>query len=136
MIRQRNEFNEHTETLLEAIGAVAYRQFVAFLVLWLIIGMPMTCQQHGMMTLLDMDLHSAGSHSDHTAHEKSSGEPVCSMREHQPGAAMQFSMADIGTIPAKIGLSDVVSEFRLPGLYDCLIPQWEEPPPTPPPRFV
>lgn len=127
----------HTqETLLQAIQALAYRQFVVFFVLWLTIGMPIACQQHGMMTLFDMELHASISDGDHLSHTQAPTDSPCSVHNHQPGAVMQMSVLGIGVLPQGFVLDVSHSETILTTTYRSLLPQWKDAPPTPPPRWV
>jgi len=83
------------ESLGHAAFAVAYRQIVAFLVLTLALSAPLNCQQHGMMSLLDMqDQH------DHDAGH--GGDFPCSFHGHQstPGMALSTLAGISPTIPA------------------------------------
>lgn len=131
MIDQRNSSDAPgypQESLRHAVHAVAYRQIIAFLVLTLAFSAPLSCQQHGMMSVLDM----------HDAHDHAAGHDgnfPCSFHDHQPTAGMALStFAGISpSIPAlpqaqiPTPLTAEVSPFTL---------QLDQAPPDQPPRAL
>lgn len=129
MINQKRPYDESQETLLQAIGAITYRQFVAFFIFWLTIGMPIACQQHGLMTLFDTEFH-----AHH--HEAADQSRPCTMDQHQAGSAAINVFMEIGHIPQELVLALPTAGIRVPAREDALVHQWQEQPPTPPPRFV
>jgi hypothetical protein len=117
-----------SETLLQALGAIAHRQFVAFLVIWLTVGMPITCQQHGSMSLLDTDAHHAGNHNV--------PESGCTLGQHQTSATSILNLMGIGILPHRVAPIFHLEVTRLAFHIPLLPSEWTTPPPTPPPRLV
>lgn len=135
MVCQPYQNEGRQETLLQALGALAYRQFVLFLVLWLTIGMPIDCQWHGIMTLFDVELHAG-----HTQSVEKKPVPddssLCSAGEHQSGSGFSMNWAGIGIIPVKLVLLVPIQETDVVSLPIRYPSQRVEPPPTPPPRLA
>src|SRR5260221_5187646 len=82
------------ESLAQAVGAIFHRQLVAFLIIWLAVGFPVTCQLHGMMSMYEMEPYQ---------HDSSNPEPSCSLHEHTTAPSMTMLLSLITSmIPDQI----------------------------------
>src|SRR5258707_9021604 len=106
------------ESLEHAVQVLACRQIVAFLALTLAFTAPLSCQQHGMMSLLDLHDHAAGHTSDSS----------CAFHDHQstPGMALAAFAGITPSIPA-LALSLI--ETPLPDEAPSLLAQLDTAPP-------
>jgi len=113
------------ESLRHAVCALAYRQIVAFLVLTLAFMAPLSCQQHGMMSLLDLHDHAAGHASD----------SPCAFHDHQstPGMALAAFAGITPSIPV-LPLPSI--ETQLPDEAPSSLAQLDLAPPDQPPRVL
>jgi hypothetical protein len=128
------------ETLWQAMVAVAHRQFVAFLVIWLAIGFSVTCQQHGIMTQFDFELHArhvqAQHHASHGASSASEASFPCSMGEHDNAPRTLMDLTTIGLIQDQLSMTVPDSVVRFMAASVVWPAQICFDAPVPPPRFV
>ncbi len=86
MRRSAAKQGQHGESLGQAVRGLAYWQITAFAILTVAFAAPLSCQQHALMSLLDVDWTV---YSLHLAHGGTAF--PCALHEHQPGAAMVLS---------------------------------------------
>src|SRR5215475_7922771 len=95
------------ESLAQAAGAVFRHQLVAFLVIWLAIGFPVTCQVHGMMSMYELEPH------QHMGDQTS--EYPCAIHAHNTAPSMTMLLSLITSwIPDQITCRSVISSESLP----------------------
>lgn len=123
------------ETLSQAVAAIAYRQFVVCLVIWLAVGFPITCQQHGTMMLFDVDQHTAHA-GHHVSVTSASTVPICSLGQHQTAPSDMMNLALLGALPDGFMLESPVILRRLVPVLITWPVQLCIHPPDPPPRPV
>jgi len=114
------------ETFVHAFWAIIYRQFIAFIVIWLAAGIPVTCQQHGVMTFFDVAHHTS---------PKSETEPdLCTKGNHESAPRTTLTGGGIGLIPEQLNLwaSDASISLLDAGTLFPLLPP--VPVPEQPPR--
>lgn len=94
------------ESLGQAVGAILRQELIALFALWLSIGFPILCQQHGLMSVFDLDTHvhpaEPGLVSDlalHVGHELSqSADPLtvqCSVTSHSSAPLMTMTLSGL-----------------------------------------
>ncbi len=82
------------ESLAQAVGAIFHRQLVAFLIIWLAVGFPVTCQLHGMMSMYEIEPHQ---------HDSNNTEPPCALHDHTTAPSMTMLLSLITSmIPDQI----------------------------------
>ncbi len=82
------------ESLAQAVGAIFHRQLVAFLIIWLAVGFPVTCQLHGMMSMYEMEPHQ---------HDSNNTAPPCALHDHTTAPSMTMLLSLITSmIPDQI----------------------------------
>lgn len=108
-------------------------QISLFLICWLAVIVPVVCDQHGMMSLLDLD--------SHTGHMYNPGQVLASMtncelqHHHQSASAMTIELVT-AVLPNVTLQPAAVQEKSLP-LMDFLKPPQVVPQPLEqPPRFL
>src|SRR6266536_806408 len=82
------------ESLGQAIRGLAYWQITAFAILTVAFAAPLSCQQHALMSLLDVDWTV---YSLHLTHEGSAF--PCALHEHQPGGVTMVLSTFAGIVP-------------------------------------
>jgi hypothetical protein len=131
----------HVESnLQQAVAALIRREIAAFLALSLIFAVPLSCQQHDMMSLLDLHMQhdifmNHADHAQHNNHDQSSGQPQVDIP--QPVSAVAATLAAFaGVLPPT---SDPVNSVIVATLLPTELPypsQHHLIPPDQPPRSV
>ena|SRR5579859_2692178 len=130
------------ESLNQALSVLLARQVVAFLVFTLAFAVPLSCQQHGTMSLLDLDGHVHDAHVDLAVPQEPELSPVrqdkgspCSFHEHQTTADMALS-ALVGIAPTRLVClpSPIGKSLPIDGHY--LVAEHNPNPPDHPPRVL
>ena len=124
MVRQ----GQPRENLGQAIRGLAYWQITAFAILTVAFAAPLSCQQHALMSLLDLDWTT---YSLHLTHEGATF--PCALHEHQPGAAMILSTF-AGIVPQGPILLMLPRPTVITGAPLLLPAQFVTLPPEQPPR--
>jgi len=119
------------ESLQQALGAVVRRQFVVFLSLTLAFIVPISCDQHGMMNLFDLDA-SSPMQMGHGAQGQSS--PCAYGHTTTPGMSMTLSV-DAGLTPADLTLRVLEQLSNRPIDTPVYPAQPDSIPPDQPPRL-
>lgn len=122
------------ETLWQAMAAIGQRQFVAFLVIWLAVGFPVICQQHGLMTFMEADQHAA--HAVTPPDTSPESQSACSMRQHDSTPRMVMTLTTIGLTPDIFTMTVSNTCVRLLSTNAQWPVQLCIRPPVPPPRSV
>ena len=132
----------HAESSLQkAIAALLRREIAAFLALSLIFAVPLSCQQHDMMSLLDLHMHhdlfdaTHTDHTNHTAHDHHSGKPQLDLP--LPVSALAATLAAFAGVlpPDRSPYSLILLAVLVP--TDTLYPsQRQLIPPDQPPRSL
>ena len=102
-------------------------QLVAFLVIWLTLGFPVSCQVHGMMSMYEMDMHK---------HAASTDSP-CAVHDHtnMPPMTMLLSLI-VSIVPDQTVCRYIVSVENFANSTVRWPLQLNANPPEQPPRSV
>src|SRR5689334_13669173 len=84
--------NRSQESLSQALGAIIQVQIVAFLVIWLAIGFPVTCQMHGTMSMYELEPHV------HSSDSGTNTEFPCELHNHTPAPSMTMLLSLITSL--------------------------------------
>src|SRR5450432_1142347 len=123
--------NPAQESLAQAIWAILRQELVVVFVFWLSIGFPLLCQQHGLMSVFDLDAQ------PHSAVHNSTSEPLavtCSVADHSASPLANMTLAGIVVVmPVAIATDYSVfqSSFRPPTFawpMQLALPPLDEPP--------
>ena len=94
------------ESLAQAVWAILRQELVVLFALWLSIGFPILCQQHGLMSVFDLDIQNhSGDHGlvtnldPHASHRAEPGaNPLatgCSVANHSASPLANMTLSSI-----------------------------------------
>jgi hypothetical protein len=128
------------ESLQPVVRELVRRHIAIFLALWITMAIPISCDHHAQMGLLDLeraghygDLADAGAAHEHGDQQRTDVE--CSLQDHpiSPSAAMTLSLF-VGALPIHTFIPQEVISSPVSSVRDALPLQLALSPPDQPPR--